>query len=56
MVLSSTTFVANAFAGSMLRLRRSFRIGDYIKVGESRGRPLEGEFSGHSEKSLATED
>jgi small-conductance mechanosensitive channel len=41
MALSSTTFVANAFAGSMLRLTRSFRIGDYIKVGEQGGRVSE---------------
>jgi small-conductance mechanosensitive channel len=41
MALSSTTFVANAFAGSMLRLTRSFRLGDYIKVGEQGGRVSE---------------
>jgi len=41
MALSSTTFVANAFAGSMLRLTRSFRIGDYIKVGDQGGRVTE---------------
>ncbi|MGZ0709321.1 mechanosensitive ion channel family protein [Coraliomargarita sp. W4R53] len=38
MALSSTTFVANAFAGSMLRLTRSFRIGDYIRIEEQGGR------------------
>ncbi len=41
MALSSTTFVANAFAGSMLRLTRSFRVGDYIKVGGLGGRVTE---------------
>lgn len=41
MALSSTTFVANAFAGSMLRLTRSFRIGDFIKVGDQGGRVTE---------------
>lgn len=41
MALSSTTFVANAFAGSMLRLTRSFRIGDYIKVNGAGGRVTE---------------
>ena len=38
MALSSATFVSNAFAGSMLRLTRSFRIGDYIRVGRQDGR------------------
>ena len=32
MALSSATFVSNLLAGSMLRLTRSFRVGDYIKV------------------------
>jgi len=41
MALSSTTFVANAFAGSMLRLTRSFRIGDFIKVNGQGGRVTE---------------
>ncbi|MGJ8641703.1 MAG: mechanosensitive ion channel family protein [Opitutaceae bacterium] len=41
MALSSTTFVANAFAGSMLRLTRSFRVGDYIRIGEQGGRVTE---------------
>jgi small-conductance mechanosensitive channel len=41
MALSSATFVSNAFAGSMLRLTRSFRVGDYIKVGEQGGRVTE---------------
>lgn len=41
MALSSTTFVANAFAGSMLRLTRSFRVGDYIKVNNQGGRVTE---------------
>ncbi len=38
MALSSATFVSNAFAGSMLRLTRSFRIGDFIRVGGQDGR------------------
>lgn len=38
MALSSATFVSNAFAGSMLRLTRSFRIGDFIRVGDQQGR------------------
>ncbi|MDG2169855.1 MAG: mechanosensitive ion channel [Opitutales bacterium] len=41
MALSSATFVSNLFGGSMLRLTRSFRIGDYIKVGEKFGRVSE---------------
>lgn len=41
MALSSTTFVSNAFAGSMLRLTRSFRVGDYIKVEGQGGRVTE---------------
>lgn len=41
MALSSTTFVANAFAGSMLRLTRSFRIGDFIRVADKGGRVTE---------------
>lgn len=41
MALSSTTFVANAFAGSMLRLTRSFRVGDYIKIHDQGGRVTE---------------
>lgn len=41
MALSSTTFVANAFAGTMLRLTRSFRVGDYIRVNEMGGRVSE---------------
>ena len=41
MALSSATFVSNLFGGSMLRLTRSFRIGDYIRVGEQFGRVSE---------------
>ena len=41
MALSSATFVSNLFGGSMLRLTRSFRIGDYIKVGDEFGRVSE---------------
>ncbi len=41
MALSSATFVSNAFAGSMLRLTRSFRVGDYIRIGEQGGRVTE---------------
>jgi len=39
--LSSTTFVANAMAGLMLRLVKSFRTGDFIQVGELMGRVTE---------------
>jgi small-conductance mechanosensitive channel len=39
--LSSTTFVANAMAGWMLRAVRSFRPGDFIRVGEHVGRVTE---------------
>lgn len=39
--LSSTTFVANAMAGLMLRAVRSFRSGDFIQVGEQFGRVTE---------------
>ncbi|MDQ8209325.1 mechanosensitive ion channel family protein [Coraliomargarita sp. SDUM461003] len=41
MALSSATFVSNAFAGSMLRLTRSFRVGDYIRIGSQGGRVTE---------------
>lgn len=39
--LSSTTFVANAMAGLMLRAVGSFRSGDFIRVGEQFGRVTE---------------
>ena len=39
--LSSTTFVANAMAGLMLRSVKSFRPGDFIRVGEQFGRVTE---------------
>lgn len=39
--LSSTTFVANAMAGLMLRSVKSFRNGDFIRVGEYFGRVTE---------------
>ncbi|WP_405235417.1 mechanosensitive ion channel domain-containing protein [Lentisalinibacter orientalis] len=39
--LSSTTFVANAMAGLMLRMVRSFRPGDFVSVGEEFGRVTE---------------
>jgi small-conductance mechanosensitive channel len=39
--LSSTTFAANAMAGLMLRSVRSFRPGDFIRVGEQFGRVTE---------------
>jgi small-conductance mechanosensitive channel len=41
MALSSATFVSNAFAGSMLRLTQSFRVGDYIRIGSQGGRVTE---------------
>lgn len=39
--LSSTTFVANAMAGLMLRVVGSFRPGDFVSVGEQFGRVTE---------------
>ena len=39
--LSSTTFVANAMAGLMLRMVKSFRPGDFVSVGEEFGRVTE---------------
>ena len=36
--LSSTTFVANAMAGLMLRIVKSFHPGDFIRIGEQFGR------------------
>jgi small-conductance mechanosensitive channel len=39
--LASTTFVANAMAGLMLRVVRSFRPGDFVRVGEHFGRVTE---------------
>ncbi len=39
--LSSTTFVANAMAGLMLRIVKSFRPGDFIRVGDQFGRVTE---------------
>jgi len=39
--LSSTTFVANAMAGLMLRAVGSFRPGDFLQVGEQFGRVTE---------------
>ncbi len=39
--LSSTTLVANAMAGMMLRAVRSFRPGDFVRVGEQVGRVTE---------------
>ncbi len=39
--LSSTTFVANVMAGLMLRVIKSFRPGDFIKIGDDFGRVTE---------------
>jgi len=39
--LSSTTFIGNAMAGGMLRIIRSFRTGDFLRVGEHFGRVSE---------------
>ena len=39
--LSSTTFVANAMAGVMLRAVSNFRVGDFVRVGEQFGRVTE---------------
>ena len=36
--LSSTTFIANAMSGIMLRIIKSFRVGDYIESGNIFGR------------------
>jgi small-conductance mechanosensitive channel len=41
LALSSTTLVGNAMAGFMLRAVRSFRSGDFIRVGEHFGRVSE---------------
>jgi small-conductance mechanosensitive channel len=41
LALSSTTLVGNAMAGLMLRAVRSFRSGDFIRVGEHFGRVSE---------------
>lgn len=39
--LSSTTFVANAMAGLMLRAVNSFRPGDFVRIGDAFGRVSE---------------
>jgi len=39
--LSSTTFVANAMAGLMLRAVKSYRPGDFVRVGDQFGRVTE---------------
>ena len=39
--LSSTTFVANAMAGILLTLIKSYSIGDFIRIGEQFGRVTE---------------
>ena len=39
--LSSTTFLGNAMAGVMLRATRSFRMGDFVRVGDHFGRVSE---------------
>ena len=39
--LASTTFVANAMAGLMLRTLQSFRPGDFVRIGEHFGRVTE---------------
>ena len=39
--LSSTSLIGNAMAGLMLRMTRSFRAGDFLKVGEHFGRVSE---------------
>ena len=39
--LSSTTFVTNVMAGLMLRIIKSFRPGDFIKIGDNFGRVTE---------------
>ena len=39
--LSSTTIIANAMAGLLMRATRPFRVGDHIKVGDHTGRVTE---------------
>ena len=39
--LSSTTFIGNAMAGMMLRVVKSFRPGDFVRVGDHFGRVTE---------------
>ncbi|MBB6429664.1 mechanosensitive ion channel family protein [Algisphaera agarilytica] len=39
--LSSTTFVAHAMAGFMLRSTKSFHVGDFLKIGDHFGRVTE---------------
>lgn len=39
--LSSTTFVANAMAGLMLRIIKTFKPGDFVRIGEQFGRVTE---------------
>ncbi len=39
--LASTTFIANAMAGTMLRMVKSFRVGDFVRAGEHFGRVTE---------------
>jgi len=51
--LSSTTFLGNGLAGIMLRAIRSFRAGDYIRVGEHVGRVSD---SGVLHTEIQTED
>ena len=51
--ISSTTFVTNAMAGAMLRTIGSFRVGDFVQVGEHFGRVTE---SGLLHTELQTED
>lgn len=51
--LSSTTFVANAMAGLMLRVVKSFRAGDFIRINGQFGRVTERGFF-HTE--IQTED
>lgn len=51
--LSSTTIVANAMAGLMLRATKSFRTGDFVRVGEHFGRVTE---RGMLDTEIQTED
>lgn len=39
--ISSTTFVAHAMAGFMLRSTKSFKVGDFLKIGDHFGRVTE---------------
>lgn len=41
MILGSSSAIANIIAGVMISYMRAFRIGDYVKIGDSMGRVVE---------------